>query len=910
MTGTVDSYLILQDATTGNIVAENDDGNGDTGSRIEVVVPAGRYVVVANTFDPADFGDYQLTVSRALPNCLSATPIGANASVTGTLAAATACLLPDTSYADRYTLTVTGSTILDVTMRSTAFDSYLFVEKTTGESIQRNDNGAGVRDARISATISAGTYIIYANSSNARELGAYTLTLASQLDPCGVNKTITVGATLTDTLTASACRLSDGSYVKRFKFDVTASTPVRIDLTSTQFDPYIFLQLAGSATKVAEDDDSGPGLNAEVLQVLAPGSYVITATSATAGETGIFDLAVAGAVQGTVGVAVTPAAATLEPGQTQQLTASVTGSTNSNVLWKSSTPTIATVSATGVVRAITAGAANIVVTSAADPSKTATSAITVNAGTGTNLDVPLVYLTQSVQTTDGRIPLIADRPTIVRVFVRGNRAGLGTAAVRVRFYNGTTLLGTITGTANVATVTDESCCSADMALPAAYLRDGVTFIADADPNNIVAESNEDDNAWPLTGQSKPIRLTAVPNIRIQLVPVRHRNTNQVSAPTAALTSLMQRMYPVSVVTATVHAEYVTDTPPLTDGASWISMLNQVDALRTLEGSTAYYFAVMNQQAAPGIVGIAGVGGFSGVIVGGPEIQASETFAHELGHNFGRQHSPTPARCGVPSGVDANFPRSDGTIGLYGFDLQLSLLYTPDKFDVMGYCDGTWASDYTYTGVLQYLKSGAIPLSIGTTQEVPVLLITGSLANGAVTIDPVFSTTARATAQRTAGRFVAEGFATDGRVLFRHRFDGVALDDIDPATRAFTVAVPYDASGSGAVATITITDAAGSGSPATLTRAGVYSGSTGGVSLRVDADPQLVVRAAGGSRYDVTWNVSRYPSIVVRSSATRRVLGIGRRGTLSIEAASLADLHVLLSDGVSSSTRKLSVTAAP
>ena len=909
MTGTVDAYLVLQDAATSAVIEVNDDGNGDTGARIERVLPAGRYVVLANTFDANDFGSYQLTVSLGSSACLGATPIGVNVSVTGTLAA-TACVLPDSSYADRYTLTVPSATIMTITMQSAAFDSYLFVEQNDGTSIQRDDNGGGARDAKIAVTLQKGTYFVYANSSNARETGAYTLTLSSQLDPCGINRSVTVGSTSTDTLTSSACRLADGSYIKRFGFSVANVTPVRIDLTSTQFDPYVFLQLAGSATKLAEDDDSGPGLNAEVLQVLAPGEYVITVTSATAGESGIFELAIAGAVQGTVGVAVTPPTAALQPGQTQQLTASVTGSTNTNVLFTSSTPSVATVSSTGVVRAITAGAANIVVTSAADPSKTATAALTITAGTGVNLDVPLVYLTQSVQTSDGRLPLVQDRATIARVFVRGSTTGLGTAPVRVRFFDGSTLLGTITGTAAVATVTDEGCCSADISVPAAFVRDGVTLIADVDPNNTVVESNETDNSWPLTGASKPIRVVTVPTVNIQLVPIRHRTTSQASAPTAQLTTLLQRMYPLAQVNVTIHAEYATDTPPLTDGNSWLSMLSQIDALRTMEASSAYYFGVLNQSVASGIIGIAGIGGFSGVGVGGPDSSAQETLTHEFGHSFGRQHSPTPSRCGTPSGVDANYPRSDGSIGIYGYNIQAAKIFTPDRFDVMGYCDDVWASEYTYAGILRYLRSGAVPTARVAAADVPVLLITGSVLGSTVSVDPVFSTVAAPTAQRTTGRFITEGLASDGRVLFRHRFDGVEIRDVDATARTFVAAVPYDATVRGAVATITVRDASGGGSPATLTRSGVYSGIPGGVSLRVDADPQLVVRANGAGRFELTWNVSRYPSIVVRNASTRRVLGAGRRGAMTIDASSLADLEVLLSDGVSSSTRKLSLTVAP
>ena len=910
MTGTVDAFLLLQDAVTGTVIEENDDGNGDTGARIERVVPAGKYVVVANTFDANDFGDYIVSISPGSTACLAAEPIGSDVAVSGTLAA-TACVLPDSSYADRYTLIIANSTIFSATMRSDAFDSFLFMEKSDGVSISRDDNSGGGRSARIAATLTPGTYFLYANSANARETGAYTLTLASRLDPCGANRTVTVGSTATDTLTTAACRLADGSYLKRFKFSVTASTPVRIDLTSTQFDPYLFVQQEGSATKLAEDDDSGPGLNAEVLQVFAPGNYVITATSATASETGIFELALAGAVQTTVALAVAPATVSLQPGATQQLTATITGSTNTNVLWTSSTPGIATVSATGVVRAITAGTSTITVTSAADPSKTATAAITVTAGTGANLDLPLLYLTQSVQTPDSRIPLVAGRQTIARVFVRGSRAGLGTAPVRVRFFNGATLLGTITGTAAVGTTVDESCCSAIITVPDAYVRDGVTLIADVDPDNTIAETNEDDNAWPLTGASKPIRVVTVPPVNIQLVPIRHRGTGAVSSPTTAFASLLQRMYPLGVVTVTIHAEYVTDTPALTDGSSWLSMLRQIDQLRTLEGSTSFYFGVLNQGVANGIVGIAGIGAFSGVGVGSPDAQAQETMTHEFGHSFGRQHSPTPANCGTPAGVDANYPRPDGSIGVFGYDAQLGAIYSPDKFDIMGYCDNTWASEYTYAGILNYLRSGAIPTAaVVTTTERPSLAISGSLSNGAVSIDPVFAVTTTPTAQRAAGRFVAEGLSEDGRVLFTHRFDGASVGDVDPTARTFGIAVPYDASVSGAVWSIRVRDESGGAQTAMLRRTGVYSGVPGGVSLRVDADPQLLVRSTGAGRYTISWNASRYPSLIVRNTRTRRVLGVGRNGDITIDAAALTDLEVMLSDGVSSTSRALTITSAP
>ncbi len=910
--GTLDAYLILQDATTGAVIAVNDDGNGDTNARIEQAVPAGRYVISATTFGAADFGPYTLSVSRGSTACITSTPAFLPDTAVGALRAATACVLPDSSYADRYGLTLTASTILSAAMHSDSVDSYLFIESADGVSIDRTDGGGPGKDARLIDTLKAGKYIVYANSAKAKEVGPYTLTLIGSIDPCGVGRTIAVGGIVTDTLKAVSCKLADGSFVRRYAFSVAATTPVRIDLTSTQFDPYLFLQRAGSAPKLAEDDDSGPGLNAQILQVLSAGEYVITVTSATPGETGVFTLSVSGAPQGTVGLSVTPTTNTLTPGLTQQLTATLTGTTNTDVAWSSTAPGIAAVSSTGLVRAILPGSATIVTTSAADPSKTARTDITVSAGTSANLDVPLVYLTQSDQSADGRIPMVADRATIARVFVRGYQSPQGTAPVRLRIYNGSTVTATLTGTATVvaSTTVDQNCCSANIPIPNALLRDGMTIAADVDPANAIAESNESDNAWPLTGTSKPISVVTVPTVNIQLVPIRHRVSGAVGTANLELTALLQRMYPLATVNVTAHAEYATDTPAPTTGPTWIQVLREIDALRALEGSSAYYFGVLAQQAAPGIVGIAGVGGFSEVGVGGPVTQASETLTHEFGHSFGRQHSPTPTRCGVPSGVDTNFPYADGTIGVFGFDLVTGTVYPPTSYDIMGYCNSTWASDYTYTGVLQYLRSGAVPTAaIASTGTAPVLMIGGSLINGNVSVDPVFSTTSAATAPQATGRFIAEGLSSDGRVLFRHRFDGREVGDADPSARTFLIGVPYDARVNGAVASITVTDVTGS-ARATVLRTGTYAANASGVSLRVDSDPQLTATASGSNRFDITWNVARYPSIAVRDRTTRRVLAVGRTGAITIPASSLTGLDVLLSDGVSSTTRALSAGGAP
>jgi len=79
-------------------------------------------------------------------------------------------------------------------------------------------------------------------------------------------------------------------------------------------------------------------------------------------------------------VSVTPATASIAVAATRQLTASALPSgAAQNVTWSSSAPSIATVNSSGLVTGVAAGSAVITATSVSDPTKTATSAITVTA---------------------------------------------------------------------------------------------------------------------------------------------------------------------------------------------------------------------------------------------------------------------------------------------------------------------------------------------------------------------------------------------------------------------------------------------------------------------------------------------------------------------------------------------------
>ena len=66
-------------------------------------------------------------------------------------------------------------------------------------------------------------------------------------------------------------------------------------------------------------------------------------------------------------------------------------------------------------------------------------AYTESSSSGLNLRIDGLYLTQSVQTYDRAVPLIANRDAFLRVFVTASQANVASPTVRVRLYNGGSL---------------------------------------------------------------------------------------------------------------------------------------------------------------------------------------------------------------------------------------------------------------------------------------------------------------------------------------------------------------------------------------------------------------------------------------------------------------------------------------
>ena len=134
---------------------------------------------------------------------------------------------------------------------------------------------------------------------------------------------------------------------------------------------------------------------------------------------------------------------------------------------------------------------------------TASVAYSESTGSGVNLRIDGLYLTQSVQTYDRAVPLVADRDAFLRVFVTSTAANVPSPTVRVRLYNGGVLTSdqslTRVGATPLAPQEGTLGSSWNVAVPKALVTPNLSIMVDVDPDNLVAETNETDNTFPASG---------------------------------------------------------------------------------------------------------------------------------------------------------------------------------------------------------------------------------------------------------------------------------------------------------------------------------------------------------------------------------------------------------------------------
>ncbi len=526
-----------------------------------------------------------------------------------------------------------------------------------------------------------------------------------------------------------------------------------------------------------------------------------------------------------------------------------------------------------------------------------TESVTTSAGGGgPNLTIGNLYLTQSSQSLAGDVPLVANKDGYLRVFALASESNTLQPSVRVQFFHGGSPVHTETllapGT-SVPTSVDESTLAASWNVPVSgsLIQPGLSILAEVDPSNSVAEGNEGDNYFPVSGSPQAMDVRTTSEFEVTFVPVKQSVNDLVGDVSAGNVSdfmdVTMRMLPIAQADVDIHAEYVTNAPELeSDNANgaWGTILSEINSLRVLEGSSRYYYGVVKTSYGSGVAGM-GYLGWPAAIGWDHLPSGSGVAAHEWGHNWDLRHSPG---CGAGN-PDPLYPYADGKIGVWGFDVNPEALKSPStRYDFMTYCNPDWISDYTYKKVLEYRQMHGAHGASGGPE--PSLLVWGRVEGGQIILEPAFEVTAVPTLPTEVGDYVLQGADQDGTALFSLSFQPIPVPDAEGAEGHFAFAIPLDTFDRRELTQLRVTG--GGQAPAVMQRR---------VGPQMVSGPGAEFTPRGTASVEVTWDAAAFPMALVRDPNTGEVLSFARNGRIELPIQS-AEVEILFSDGTNSPER--------
>jgi hypothetical protein len=538
------------------------------------------------------------------------------------------------------------------------------------------------------------------------------------------------------------------------------------------------------------------------------------------------------------------------------------------------------------------------------------------------VSVEAVQLNQGNQSLSGSIGGVAQRPGLLRVVVRANEPNTHAPPVRVRLYNGATLIREATIAAPQAGVPvnpDLNTANSTWNLPltAAEVVAGLSVEAVVDPNNTIQTNLPGEKRFPRGSGTASLDVQPLHPLRVyflQVVASVQGTTGNINAENvdSYLTSLRQWI-PSGTVAPTIRTAPYTTTLDLSNGANWSTLLAEIQAVRTADGARdEYYHGIIgnfNNIPAGGL----------GYVLGSPNSSfrtaisydrmpfAQTAVAHEIGHNMGRFHAP----CGNPGNIDANYPYANAIIGTLGYNITTFGTRPPQQnFDFMAYCQPEWVSDYTFGALLQWRRTDPLAQPFpaayaGSSGRENGVLVWGSISSRGVTLHPAFELVTRPVLPEAGGPNTVRGLAGDGRELFRLSFEGTPVGDSDdPDERHFVYFVPLSRSQLDAIERIELSTPQGAAvrtSPVATAAAG-GAGATAGGGPGAGAQPARVqVQPVGSEELRVRWDAATHPMALIRDAATGEILSFGRGGDVPVALGSVRPerVEVLLSDGIRS-----------
>lgn len=298
----------------------NDDAGTGTNSYILVTLDrAGRSLLRASALEAGQRGAYQL-VTRAWRDP-STTPLAVGRRVSGTL--------DDNDFAaangpeDRYTLRGTAGQTVTVSVESSDFDTQVSIGQPVDQAWEElggnDDRGEGTNSQAVYTFPETGVYQVAVFAFDAG-LGAYTVRVEEgdvaepELESEDVEmedtiampdggadgvladfpvETLRPGTPASGELTAAHPTMEDGSHYRDYAWDGRAGDQVTVDLSSDDFDSYLYLGTGTgeSFEEIDSNDDGGQDQDARLVVTLPrTGTFTIRVNALSEGETGAYVL--------------------------------------------------------------------------------------------------------------------------------------------------------------------------------------------------------------------------------------------------------------------------------------------------------------------------------------------------------------------------------------------------------------------------------------------------------------------------------------------------------------------------------------------------------------------------------------------------------------------------------------------
>lgn len=352
-----------------------------------------------------------------------------------------------------------------------------------------------------------------------------------------------------------------------------------------------------------------------------------------------------------------------------------------------------------------------------------------------DLKVKAVEITQGIQDRSNGVTLVLGKPTWVRVQVNIGPVPGPIHGVTGQLIGGSLLDGTtvdpdpMTITAVKDPVHGDSTHTLNFRLPDDWVsRFGAGGWVWLNRDRTVDEVNYDNN-YAYVGA----KVTQRAPLNLFLIRVQALGCTPSLEDYDRAKEWVEQVYPIREVDTEGYSYIEYDQDPTCHGHDMLWQIWKFNFWNNDKAPDLHYFGlVCAGSAIDDACGTSGTGGTSFVnndeawgMLGDPPSAIGATMAHELGHNFGRDHAPSDRDssghviwqdvngdsrqdCGNPDDEDGGYPRyrdSAGqslmraSIGEYGYD-GVDIQDPHLRYDFMSYCQPEWISPYTYRGLWQ------------------------------------------------------------------------------------------------------------------------------------------------------------------------------------------------------------------